>query len=165
MPRKRNPENEGLPDRWRVYHGAYYYQVPPGLEPYWDHRKQYRLGDTYDEAMREFMRRLTESEQAEDVPGKNLLSEQDIVDASVRFQGEGVYFLIKDNKIVYVGRSSNVAYRISKHASNSDMAFDRIHFIPATGIRQIRLEQLYIHKFKPENNVYHTESVAHPSYL
>lgn len=44
MARKRNPENRGLPARWRRYHGAYFYQVPPGLERQWGGKKQFRLG-------------------------------------------------------------------------------------------------------------------------
>lgn len=46
MPRARNPENQGLPARWRKTHGAYYYQVPPGQEPAWDNKKLFRLGAT-----------------------------------------------------------------------------------------------------------------------
>ena len=37
----RNKGNMGLPARWRHYHGAYYYRVPPGLESQWDGRTQY----------------------------------------------------------------------------------------------------------------------------
>lgn len=50
MPRKRKAENRGLPARWRLVHGAYYYQVPPGLEDLWDGKKTFRLGKTLPEA-------------------------------------------------------------------------------------------------------------------
>jgi integrase len=46
----RKPEHRGLPARWRFYHGAYRYQVPPGLEHMWDGRKQFTLGRTLAEA-------------------------------------------------------------------------------------------------------------------
>ena len=50
MARKRSKQNQGLPARWRLYHGAYYFQVPPGLEAAWDGKKQFRLGATLGEA-------------------------------------------------------------------------------------------------------------------
>lgn len=52
MPRARNPENRGLPARWRHVHGAYFYQVPSGLEGLWDGKKQFRLGSSLPEAFR-----------------------------------------------------------------------------------------------------------------
>lgn len=50
MPRPRSSENKGLPARWRLVHGAYYYQVPPGMEAHWDGKKTFRLGATLPEA-------------------------------------------------------------------------------------------------------------------
>lgn len=50
MPRKRNSENKGLPARWKSHHGAYYYNVPPGLESLWDGFKMFRLGSSLPEA-------------------------------------------------------------------------------------------------------------------
>lgn len=58
MPRPRNPENKGLPARWRHVHGAYYYQVPPGLEAQWDGKKTFRLGSTLPEAYRTWAARI-----------------------------------------------------------------------------------------------------------
>lgn len=58
MPKKRLPENRGLPPRWQFTHGAYYYQVPAGLEPYWDGKKKFRLGKTLTEAHREWAERI-----------------------------------------------------------------------------------------------------------
>ena len=48
MPRPRNPENKALPARWRRQHGAYYYQVPPGLEEMWEGKQSFRLGPALD---------------------------------------------------------------------------------------------------------------------
>lgn len=50
MPKPRNPENKGLPARWRKTHGAYYYRVPPGLEAQWDGKQLFRLGSKLHEA-------------------------------------------------------------------------------------------------------------------
>ncbi len=46
MPRKRNPENVGLPKRWKAEHGGFYYQVPKGQEKHWDSKKKFLLGHT-----------------------------------------------------------------------------------------------------------------------
>jgi integrase len=63
MPRKRSKENQGLPARWRHYHGAYFYQVPPGLEAQWDGRRQFRLGTTLGEAAAEWAKRMKTADQ------------------------------------------------------------------------------------------------------
>lgn len=57
-PRKRNKENDGLPKRWRYYHGAYYYRVPEGQEDQWDGKKQFRLGSSLSDAYRAWADRL-----------------------------------------------------------------------------------------------------------
>jgi integrase len=62
MPRKRNKENAGLPARWKTEHGAYYYQVPTGLEDRWDGKKKFRLGGSLPEAYAEWARRLQVAE-------------------------------------------------------------------------------------------------------
>jgi integrase len=63
MTRRRNKRNQGLPARWRYYHGAYYYQVPPGLEAQWDGRKQFRLGATLGDAATEWAKRMNAAER------------------------------------------------------------------------------------------------------
>lgn len=63
MARKRTKDNQGLPARWRKYHGAYFYRVPPGLESLWDGKKQFRLGSTLGEAATEWAKRMSTSER------------------------------------------------------------------------------------------------------
>jgi integrase len=58
MPRARKPENRGLPLRWRLDHGAYYYQVPPGTEAAWDGKKSFRLGSTLPQAYKTWADRI-----------------------------------------------------------------------------------------------------------
>jgi integrase len=65
-PRRRNPENKKLPERWRWYHGAYRYSVPRGDEHYFDGKKNFRLGKTLTEAYDEWARRLQAKKSAED---------------------------------------------------------------------------------------------------
>lgn len=67
MPRQRNSENKGLPARWRLIHGAYYYQVPPGLEAQWDGKKQFRLGKTLPEAYKVWADRLGSMEKVQTI--------------------------------------------------------------------------------------------------
>jgi len=55
---KRNRENDGLPKRWRLKHGAYFYRVPSGLEHLWDNRKEFRLGSSRGEAHAEYAKRI-----------------------------------------------------------------------------------------------------------
>ena len=54
MARKRNKENIGLPSRWCLQHGAYYYSVPSGMENAWGGKKKFRLGKTLPDACREW---------------------------------------------------------------------------------------------------------------
>ena len=58
MPRKKNPENAGLPARWNHRHGAYYYQVPAGLEEHWNGKRWFRLGKTLTEAYATWAERM-----------------------------------------------------------------------------------------------------------
>jgi integrase len=64
MAKPRNPENRGLPARWQLIHGAYYYQVPPGLESLWDGKKKFRLGKTLPEAYRVWADRIASPDKA-----------------------------------------------------------------------------------------------------
>ena len=67
MARKRSVENKGLPARWRFAHGAYYFQVPPGLETQWDGKKTFRLGKSLSEAYRTWASRIEWESKAENI--------------------------------------------------------------------------------------------------
>lgn len=71
MPRKRNKENVGLPNRWRFTRGAYYYQVRDAERRYFDDKRTFRLGGTLAAAHDEFSKRLqlipTDERPADDV--------------------------------------------------------------------------------------------------
>lgn len=58
MPKPRLAANKELPKRWRFFHGAYWYRVPPGLEAQWGGKKDYRLGVTLADAHRAFAERV-----------------------------------------------------------------------------------------------------------
>lgn len=57
-PRKRNPENRGLPLRWKHEHGCYFYRVPPGQEAAWDGKKTFPLGRTLHKAHKVYAERI-----------------------------------------------------------------------------------------------------------
>lgn len=67
MPRPRGAENKGLPLRWRLKNGAYYYQVPPGLEDLWDGKKLFRLGKTLPEAYATWGKRVGAMDKAKNI--------------------------------------------------------------------------------------------------
>lgn len=64
MPQKRNKENRGLPKRWCLKHGAYYYLVPKGHEARWDGKRLFRLGGKLHEAYGVWSARLKVAEDA-----------------------------------------------------------------------------------------------------
>lgn len=67
MPKKRKPENRGLPAGWRFTHGAYYYQVPPTLKNLWDDKQLFRLGKTLPEAFQTFSNRIGTIDKAANI--------------------------------------------------------------------------------------------------
>jgi cell division protein FtsB len=62
----------------------------------------------------------------------------------------GIYFLIKEGEIVYVGQSKNVFGRMNGHA---DKDFDYISFLPCRADELDLMEARYIVKYKPILNV------------
>lgn len=64
MPRQRSAANEGLPARWSIRRGKFYYSVPPGREAEWGGKQLFPLGATLQEAYRTFAGKL-----GEDGPG------------------------------------------------------------------------------------------------
>lgn len=75
-PKKRRPENKGLPERWRYRYGSYYYQVPKHLREFWDNKAEFKLGKTLIEAHRTWVKRAEIYEDAETI--KQLLERYSI---------------------------------------------------------------------------------------
>ena len=92
----------------------------------------------------------TMSELANKVTSKTLISAETIVGASKQWQSfTGVYFLVANKAIVYVGQSVNVYARISAH---TDKTFDSFTVIPCQKEHLDVLESLYIHLLNPVLN-------------
>ena len=62
-----------------------------------------------------------------------------------------VYFLIKDDKIVYVGKTTNILNRLNNHFDEKDFSDIHIDYQPVHYIDYV--EMLYIQSLKPTLNV------------
>lgn len=66
----------------------------------------------------------------------------------------GIYFLIKDNKVVYVGQTTDWPFRLKYHVSQA-LDFDHAKFIECPNNRLQAMEKAYIEKYKPIHNHAH----------
>lgn len=64
----------------------------------------------------------------------------------------GVYFLIYEKEIVYVGSSMNIYARLTAHNNNKNLEFDSYSIIEAPEKDLKELEADYIFWFTPEHN-------------
>lgn len=70
---------------------------------------------------------------------------------NVREKANGIYFLCKNESIVYIGKCSRFWGRISKHKSEGVKEFDRAIFFPSKTFRM--LENLFIGLLQPKYNI------------
>jgi hypothetical protein len=83
---------------------------------------------------------------------RGLLSLEDIVKKSSPLSAlAGVYFLIRDGEIIYVGQSVNVHNRVGDHVRYR--MFDRVYILPCDPANLLETEAKYIHKFRPVENL------------
>ncbi|WP_321905206.1 GIY-YIG nuclease family protein [Paraburkholderia tropica] len=82
----------------------------------------------------------------------NLLSIEEIVAASSPYCAVvGVYFLIQDNELIYIGQSTDVHGRISQHRKDGK-PFDRFYIIECPVEMLSLTESKYILMFQPPLN-------------
>ena len=80
-----------------------------------------------------------------------LFREHEIVEHAIPVETAcGIYFLVLEKKIVYVGQSTNVFSRIYTHLQTKK--FDSYVFIPCENEMLDKLESLYIHFLSPPLN-------------
>lgn len=92
------------------------------------------------------------------IDGSDTYSHDDIVSAAFPVNDLcGIYFLIKNSKIVYVGQSISILGRVSAH--KREKQFDSVAMVECSREDLSRLELFYIRKFKPELNVAGIERV------
>lgn len=63
MPKPRLKINKGLPARWALYHGAYYYRVPPDQKHLWEGKTKFLLGHKLPEAYKTYASRVELSDK------------------------------------------------------------------------------------------------------
>jgi len=63
---------------------------------------------------------------------------------------EGIYFLIKNKEIVYVGQSNNIVARVGSHLSDKTKSFDSYSFVEISRLNEV--ESYFIHNLRPEFN-------------
>jgi hypothetical protein len=88
------------------------------------------------------------------VQSQDLISEEEILKLATPVkQLCGIYLLIREGKVVYVGQSTNCHARIGTHFYERGKKFDAFHLIEC-GTKQLKkLEAQYIAKFMPQYNV------------
>lgn len=80
----------------------------------------------------------------------SLVPQADLIKKSLSYGDAcGVYFLIKDSEIVYIGQSINIASRITQHR---DKEFDSVSYVACHRSELDILESLYILAYQPELN-------------
>lgn len=98
---------------------------------------------------------LKAQEIARQFVGRSLRSGREIAEFAAKSGGieelSGVYFLVHEGKVVYVGQSYNVHGRVAAHKRGK--TFDSWCYVQCTGRRKMNmLESLYIHYLQPEQN-------------
>ncbi len=84
------------------------------------------------------------------VTSRDMLLEEEIVVHSAGYDAAcGVYFLVHEGAVIYVGQSVNVYARVYTHKQEGHKSFDSFTFIPCEKEELDILESLYIHALCP----------------
>jgi hypothetical protein len=95
------------------------------------------------------------AEMSRALTGQYTVSESAIVRKATTVQQEklcGVYFLVKKDRVVYVGQSVHVYNRVNQHHNEAQKKFDSWCYIPCKRSQLNLLESLYIHVLQPKEN-------------
>lgn len=65
----------------------------------------------------------------------------------------GIYFLFKDDDIVYIGQSVNIHQRVTTHKNNQQKDFDSYSYVLCDKEDLMMYETAYLIKFKPKYNI------------
>lgn len=96
------------------------------------------------------------------LPNTYLVSKDDILQHAQEWVTfSGVYFLIENDEVVYIGQSVNVYSRIAHHYSSVRIKFTKFLFISCPPENLDQVESLYIHLLKPPLNANRTEEEKH----
>jgi len=87
-----------------------------------------------------------------------MLSKEDILNKKIKYEREvGIYFLIKEEEIVYIGQSISISSRICSHSTSRLKDFDSYYFVNCFREELDELETKYIYKFMPRHNLYNSK--------
>ena len=122
-----------------------------------EHADAVRFGDCLHQQLAALEARLATLTRHEKIGGaalgltnRALLTAEQIVAGAMPWEANsGVYFLVQDIEIVYVGQSRNVGARVSDH---KDKTFNRYAFVPCSLAMLDQVESLYIHLLRPKLN-------------
>ncbi|QJR79660.1 hypothetical protein CA267_002020 [Alteromonas pelagimontana] len=85
--------------------------------------------------------------------GFALLSQEALAKSASRsIPKSGVYFLLQDDEVVYVGQGTSVLTRIGNHIADPEKEFNGYCFIECEPESMNLLESVYIHLFAPKHN-------------
>lgn len=73
----------------------------------------------------------------------------------------GIYFLINDYEVVYVGQSTNIASRIVYHVAEGRKIFDSYSYVECEKSILDDMESLYIDKYIPKYNDRRDTGITH----
>lgn len=147
MPRKRNPENQGLPNRWRMRGDSYFYQVPPGAGFLWGGKREFKLGNSLSEASETFNRMYFNPTITGDTV--QLKSLDTLKQCMQPCNQPCVYFLFEKTELVYIGQSKKPLQRILQHGFD----FDHMALLAYPEEALSMMERLYVAKYQPRRNV------------
>ena len=69
-----------------------------------------------------------------------------------RYSGAYIYFLLHENEVVYIGKSTSLACRIVEHINSGTKTFDDISVIECAIDEMDALEIKYINEYCPKYN-------------
>lgn len=75
------------------------------------------------------------------------------VDLKNFYTGPGVYFLYKDDVLIYIGKTTNVARRILNHLESAEKDFDAVKYSKVPEDSLSIAEETLIKNLKPINNI------------
>lgn len=65
----------------------------------------------------------------------------------------GIYFLFKEEKLIYIGKSTHIPDRISCHCKQNKKSFDFYSFIAVSNEEIDFYERIFINKYRPILNI------------
>lgn len=91
-----------------------------------------------------------------------LATDSEIAKAAAPFSVCGVYFLLLQGRVVYVGQSISVFRRLGEHVPGK--VFDAFHFIPCAREDLSKIERAYIRALRPSLNFSHPGRVLRANF-